>query len=224
MGRICTKMGRVNLKEPRCVVISGIDGSGKTTVINQLQTDLMKDGLRVSYIWLRFNHYFTKVMHAFARLLGLSVKVHNEMGDTWQHRFYKSNLFCNLYIITTYIDTCISKLKYKRAAKDCDVVICDRWITDIIVDLATKTHKDDFIDGLWAKRFLRILPKNAILFVVYRNTQDIIDCRIENKVDPDFKFRLNIYKELLTKSYICPVDNRKTVQESIAQVRIILGL
>jgi len=71
---------------------------------------------------------------------------------------------------------------------------------------------------------MRILPKNAILFVIYRNTQDIIDCRIENKVDPDFKFRLNIYKELLTKSYICPVDNRKTVQESIAQIRIILGL
>ncbi|WP_418495661.1 thymidylate kinase [Coprobacter sp.] len=213
-----------NNRKPRCVVISGIDGSGKTTVINLLQSELKERGWRTAYIWLRFNHYFTKIMHAIARMVGLSVKVHSEMGDTWQHRFYQSSIFCNLYIITTYIDTCISKVKYNWVAKGHDIVICDRWITDIIVDLATKTHRANLIDGKWAKRFLKILPEGAVLFVIYRETQAIVDCRLENRVDIDFKFRLAVYKQLLEKSFIHPVDNRGTLSDTLAQIKKVLNI
>ena len=62
------------------VIISGVDGSGKTTVINALQKTLEERGKSVSYIWMRYSHYSVKVMNALARVLGLSVKVHNEMG------------------------------------------------------------------------------------------------------------------------------------------------
>ncbi|WP_303116766.1 thymidylate kinase [Coprobacter fastidiosus] len=213
-----------NNRKPRCVVISGIDGSGKTTVIDLLQCELKGQGWLTAYIWLRFNHYFTKIMHAIARMVGLSVKVHSEMGDTWQHRFYQSSIFCNLYIITTYIDTCISRVKYNRVAKGHDIVICDRWITDIIVDLATKTHRANLIDGKWAKRFLKILPEDAVLFVIYRETQAIVDCRLENRVDPDFKFRLAVYKQLLEKSFIHPVDNRGTLSDTLFQIRKVLNI
>lgn len=78
----------------QCIVVSGIDGSGKSTIIESLKKDLEKDGKHVGYIWLRFNHYLTKGMHALARLLGLSVHVQNEMGVVWQHQFYKSQIFC----------------------------------------------------------------------------------------------------------------------------------
>lgn len=83
-------------------------------------------------------------MHALARLLGLSVHVQNEMGVVWQHQFYKSQIFCRFYIITTYLDSWISRIRYNKAAYKQDVVICDRWICDILVDLATKTHNKDF--------------------------------------------------------------------------------
>lgn len=218
MGTFCRTMGKSDRK-PQCVVISGIDGSGKTTVINALRDDLNEHGIRTAYVWLRFNHYFAKAMHALARLTGLSVKVRNEMGEVWQHRFYKSPVFCKTYVVATYIDTWISRLKYSRAAKGCDVVICDRWITDIIVDLATKTHRADFADSKWARRFLNILPENALLFVVYRDTEDIVGCRMENRVDPDFLFRLRVYECLRAKSFVFPVDNRGKIADSIAQIK-----
>lgn len=202
----------------KCIIISGIDGSGKSTIINETQKTLESHGKKVGYIWLRMNHYLTKCMHAIARVLGLSVKVHNEMGDVWQHRLYKSQIFCSLYIVTTYLDSWISRLKYNSAAKGNDIVICDRWITDILVDLATKTHRTDFLDSKWPKRFMKILPPDAQMFVVVRNTEALMACRLENRVDPDFRFRLSVYENLCSKNYITVVDNNGTIENSIKQI------
>ena len=150
----------------QCIIISGIDGSGKSTIINETKKALEDKGKNVGYIWLRFNHYLTKGMHAIARVLRLSVKVHNEMGDVWQHRLYKSQIFCSLYILTTYLDTWVSRLKYDKMVKGKDVVICDRWITDILVDLATKTHRKDFLDSKWPKRFMKIFRRECRCSVI----------------------------------------------------------
>ena len=49
------------------LVISGIDGSGKTSVINALKEELERQGHSTQYIWMRFNHYSVKVMNALAR-------------------------------------------------------------------------------------------------------------------------------------------------------------
>lgn len=210
-------MGKSN-RRTECLIISGIDGSGKSTIIEATRKTFEEEGKQVGYIWLRFNHYLTKGMHAIARVLGLSVKVHNEMGDVWQHRLYKSQAFCSLYIFTTFLDSWVSRLKYNKMAKGKDVVICDRWITDILVDLATKTHRKNFLDSRWPRRFLRILPKDAKMFVVVRNQEALMDCRLENRVDPDFLFRLGIYQDLCKKDYVTVVDNNGTIENSVKQI------
>lgn len=202
----------------KCIIISGIDGSGKSTIIAQTKKALESEGKKVGYIWLRMNHYLTKCMHALARVLGLSVKVHNEMGDVWQHRLYKSQTFCSVYIVTTYLDSWVSRLKYNKMAKGKDVVICDRWVTDILVDLATKTHRSDFLDSKWPQRFMKILPKEAKMFVIVRNTEALMDCRLENRVDPDFRFRLGIYEQLCRKDYVTVVDNNGSIENSVKQI------
>lgn len=202
----------------KCIIISGIDGSGKSAIIDGLKRILEADGEKVGYIWLRMNHYLTKGMHAVARIIGLSVKVHNEMGDVWQHRLYKSHAFCLLYVFTTYLDSWISRLKFNKIAKGHDVVICDRWIPDILIDLATKTHRNDFLDSKWTGRFMKILPGDARMFVVVRNTQAVMDCRLENRVDPDFDYRLGIYEELCKKDYVTVIDNNSSIENSVRQI------
>lgn len=217
MGGNSSDMGKSN-RQPECLIISGIDGSGKSTVIEALKKTLEARGLKVGCIWLRFNHYLTKGMHALARILGLSVRITNEMGTVWQHRFYQSRAFCKLYILATYADTRISRWKYDRAAKGRDTVICDRWVPDILVDLATKTHDPGFLDGKWVSRFLNILPRGARMFVVTRNTSALYDCRLENRVDPDFPLRLECYGKLCTKPFVHIVDNNGSIENSIKQI------
>lgn len=203
----------------KCIVISGIDGSGKTTVISSLKSELESKGYKVEYIWLRFNHYFAKILHAFARLVGLSVKVKNEMGIVWQHRFYHSSLFSSFYILATYFDSLIGKIKFNKKIKsNPDFIICDRWIPDVIIDLGTKTHNQNVLEKKWAKHFFNIMPKESFLFVIDRNSKDIIECRIENKLDPDFGYRNRLYSDLIGKDYVTKIDNSGSIDNSVKQI------
>lgn len=207
----------------KCIVVSGIDGSGKSTLLQALKAELEQDGMNVGYIWLRFNHYLTKVMHAVARIVGLSVKVHNEMGVVWQHRLYNNRCFCKLYIRTTYIDSLVSRLKYNRAAKGRDVMVVDRWIPDILVDLAVKTHLDEYIHKKWESRFMKIMPSGTKVLVIDRNEDALLGCRLENRVDPEFGRRLNIYRNLCDSYGVTTIDNNGTISQAMTLIDKAVG-
>ncbi|MCD8237560.1 MAG: acyltransferase [Prevotellaceae bacterium] len=155
-------------------------------------------------------------MNALARVLGLSVKVHNEMGDVWEHRLYKKPWFCKLYIWCSYLDNKIARRKVMRLKSD--YVICDRWINDILIDLGAECRFDDILDSKWYCNFHTILPKNSCQFVVIRNRQAVLDCRLENHVNPDFPYRFELYQKLAKKEDVNVVDNSGTIEESVKQV------
>ena len=203
------------------IIISGIDGSGKTTVINALQERLQRQGARVSYIWMRYNHYLIKVMNAIARLLGLSVKVHNAMGDIWEHRLYKKKWFCKLYVCCSYIDNCIARRKVTRLSAE--YVICDRWVNDILIDLGAEGRMMDILKGKWYKRFQELLPNNSYQFVVKRDLNDVLGCRVENNTNPDFQSRFLLYQELMKKSDVYVVDNTGSIEDSVSQILDVIS-
>lgn len=202
------------------VIISGVDGSGKTTVINNLKAKLEQEGKSVDYIWMRYSHYTLKVMNALARVLGLSVKVHNEMGDVWEHRLYKMPWFCKLYVWCSYFDNKIARRKVM--ALKSDYVICDRWINDILIDLGAECRFDDILDGKWYKKFHAILPNDSYQFVVIRDRQAVLDCRVENHTNPDFPYRFVLYQKLAKKDGVNVVDNSSTIEDSVRQVMEVI--
>lgn len=198
------------------IIISGIDGSGKTTVINELTRALEARGKSTEYIWMRFNHYSVKVMNMLARMMGLSVKVHNAFGDVWEHRLYKNRLFCKVYVWCSYIDNVIAR---KKALKlDADYIICDRWVNDTMIDLGAECRIDDILDSKWFGKFQSILPENSFQFVVVRNKKDVVDCRVENTTNPDFPYRYALYEKLIKKRNINVVNNTGTIVESVEQI------
>lgn len=200
----------------RYIVISGIDGSGKTTVINELTKALEANGNKTQYIWMRFNHYFVKIMNMIARIIGLSVKVHNAFGDVWEHRLYKNKTFCKLYIWCSYIDNIIARRKAIKL--NADYIICDRWINDILIDLGAECRTDNILESKWYNKFQRILPKESIQFVIIRNKKDIIDCRIENTTNPDFPYRYALYEKLTSKQEVYTIDNSGNIKNTVKQI------
>ena len=201
------------------IIISGIDGSGKTSIIEGIEVVFTKRKKTTVVIWLRYNHYFVKPLHAIARLLGLSKQYNSSEGKVWRHEFYKSTIFSWFYIRFTYLDTLIGKMKLNFKIKNKpDIVICDRWLNDILIDLGTKTHNDNFLNSNWYFRFKKMLPKKSKEFLIIRNKKDLLDSRIENQEDPDFNFRLKLYKNLSEKKEVILINNTDTIGEAVNKI------
>lgn len=202
------------------IIISGVDGSGKTTVIEGVRKQLEAEGKKVGYIWMRYNFKLIRILHAIAKLTGLAYKEKTEMGDMWLHRFYKNKLFCWYYIRCSFIDNWIARKKPVKLAETegLDYVICDRWVNDIIIDLGSETHKTDILNSKWYKKFQGLLPKDSYQFVVIRDRKDVLDCRVENKFNEAFSYRYDLYKQIVKKPEVNLVDNTGTVENSINQV------
>lgn len=202
------------------IIISGVDGSGKTTVIEGVRKQLEADGKKMGYIWMRYNFKLIRLMHAIAKVTGLAYKQKTEMGEMWLHRFYNNKLFCWFYIRCSYIDNWLARKKPIALAKaqKLDYVICDRWVNDIIIDLGSETHKTDILSSKWYHRFQTLLPKESYQFVVIRNRKDVLDCRVENTFNEAFGYRYDLYQQIVNMPEVNLVDNTGTVESSIQQV------
>ena len=205
------------------IVFSGIDGCGKTSILNMVRDDLEKNGVKTSVQWLRFNHVLCKPLHAAARVLGLARKQKMTEGGEWRHEFYRSPFFCKIYVWATYLDTISGKKKAMRKARkdQCDVVICDRWIPDIIIDLAVKCRDNNLLHNEWSKRFLKLLPDHTLLLCITRPRQALLDCRAENREDADFVFRLDQYEDWIQSGKTEVVRNDGTLEDAGNTARTI---
>lgn len=198
------------------IIISGIDGSGKTAIINELIKQLDLKHISNKYIWMRFNHYSVKVMNAFARILKLSVPVFFDGQRVWQHQFYCSPSFCRLYVFCSYIDNWLARIKIRNIQSE--IVICDRWIADTLVDLGAECRWLDILESKWYQRFTSLLPHDSVQFVISREFTDIVESRVENRQNPDFPYRYELYNKLSGKDGVISIDNSGTIEQSVDRI------
>lgn len=210
----------------RVIVISGIDGSGKSTVIAELKNSLLKLGYPVYSPWLRYNHYLTKGVFAIAKLLGLySYETRNGKRVLGYHDFYRSRFISILFIFTTFIDTLFASLVkiYIPVYVFRRTVICDRWVPDILVDVAIDTGKDKLEKNMVWKLFWLLVPKRAKVFVIMRNSHDVLICREENRISRDFNRRFSMYNDLTKLGGAHAVNNNGPVSASVSQIFDVLA-
>ncbi len=208
------------------IIISGNDGSGKTTIIEHLERQLKEQGKATHTIWLRYNHYFVKPVHGLCRLTGLSKKYQTSLGPVWRHEFYKSPLFFWLYIRLTYLDTLIGKARLfysiRKNKGRYDYIICDRWVNDILIDLGTKNHDPDFLASKHYRSFQNLLPENNLQFVIFRDNEQLLECRPESREDPDFQLRTKLYQHLKEKEEVSVIMNSGTIEESVNKIMTVI--
>lgn len=198
------------------IVISGIDGSGKTTIIKELQKALHSREKNTKYIWMRYNHYLVKALNAVARILNLSIKTSYGEKQVWEHHYYKSAAFYKIYVLASYIDNFIASFKVKKLHDGgYDYVICDRWINDIIADIGSEFRREDILDSAWYRRFQNILPENTMQFVVTRPVERLVEARENNRYDSNFPTRFNIYKKIAQTKNSVEVKNSGPINESV---------
>jgi len=213
-------MGFMQFKS-QIISISGIDGCGKTTIIEKLRKSYKKQGFRNKYIWLRYNHYLTKFILLFCRLTGLTKYEYIDGVRVGYHNFHKSVLISYLFIFFTFIDTLfISIFKvYLPALFLKEIIICDRWIPDIIVDLEIDTGINFTKNKFLFRIFLLLIPSSCRCFVIERNQEAVLNSRVENAYDRNFQRRVQLYKKHSLSQWLCVIDNNGTIQSSIDSIQ-----
>jgi hypothetical protein len=205
---------------PQFIVISGIDGCGKTTVIDRLRGRLEQEGFKTRYEWMRYNHRLVRPVHALSRLVGLSRRYEVEGHSIWRHEFHRSHSFSSFYIFLTWLDVWLGRalLATRLLFKDIDVVVCDRWVQDVLVDLAVDTRRRSLLGGRWYGRFLHILPRGARQYLVVRDADAIISARPDVKRDLSGSFRQRLYRRLARNPDLVVIRNDGTVEAAVEAV------
>lgn len=94
------------------------------------------------------------------------------------------------------------------------VIICDRWVYDIMVDLEVDTHIRFFDCSRLKRLFLSLLPFGSTCFVIEREQSLIRSARDESFNDDNFPVRCDLYLRHAKDGKLHPVDNNGGIEQT----------
>lgn len=205
---------------PRLIYVMGIDGAGKSTVVEWLAKTLREKGLPVEVRWLRFNHVISKPLLGFCRLVGLTRYETVEGVRVGYHNFYRSRLVSWIFIVLQYLDALRIRWLWiaPRLRRGDRTLILDRYIYDILIDLMVDTRIEDLDQHPMGKAFLRLLPEGSAVLFVVRDEEKLLDVRPESNVDRNFPIRMKLYLALSKRQGLTPLQNNAGLEDLFCEV------
>lgn len=205
---------------PRVIYVMGIDGAGKSTVVEWLAHTLGESGRRVEVRWLRFNHFFSKPLLGFCRLMGLTRYETIRGVRVGYHDFHRSRLVSWIFIALQYLDALRVRWLWMapRLWRSDRILILDRFIYDILVDLMVDTRIMDLDQRAIGEAFCKLLPKGALVLFVTRDKDKLLEVRPESNVDRNFPVRMELYHALSGRHGLVPLYNNGDLESLFGEV------
>lgn len=219
-------MSKTSGSAPKLIYITGIDGSGKSTVSEHLAKALREKGYTVDILWLRFNHVISKPLLGLCRLLGYTKYETTNGIRVGYHDFYRSSIISFLFIVFQYLDA--ARVKYTKILpllrKKNHIIILDRYVYDILIDIAVDTRIEHLLSSRIGRKFKQLLPDESKTILVSRSLSDVLEARPEGKVDRNFESRFHHYVELANEPSVTVINNNGTLDELLANANKSTGL
>jgi len=200
-----------NLKG-RLICLSGIDGTGKTTIAMRLKEELTSSGIKCKYVWFRNARFLCLPFLALCYLTGFaeSVKI-DENRRVGVYHFYKNRLITHLWIWISILDILSSSLwKVYLPLKRGYTVIADRYILDALVDLMCDT-KINNLEALPFKFLLALLPREAVTFIFDANVEEAFKRKNDTLSLEYIKERQKVYLKLSQEFKIPVIETDKSL-------------
>ena len=211
---------------PKVIYVMGIDGSGKTTVSEYLAEQIRARGYRVNILWLRFNHVFSKPLLGLCRILGLTRYQSYDGIRVGYHDFYRSRIISWLFVFGQYLDAL--RVKYFKILPhikaDKSVLILDRYVYDILVDVMVDTRISGLDKGRMGRKFKKLLPPGTLILMVDRELSEILEVRPEGKVDENFETRYQFYKNMDENDGVTTIKNDGSLGDLLRKAAFHAGL
>ncbi len=178
---------------PKLILIVGVDGAGKTLYTNMLLNKLNERGFQARHVWSRYNNYLSKPLLALTHLTGHNYRENHNNIEFGYHDFFRSQVISSLFAMCQTVDVNIATyFKIRRHVSTNKVLVCDRGPYDTLVDVMLDTGRSGLNDN-WVRFFLSGLPKDHLVFYLYRPLEEIYASRPELKYDRNLPRKNELY-------------------------------
>jgi hypothetical protein len=224
------------------ICLVGCDGSGKSTLAKFVVEELERHGCRPILIWSRYNHFFSKPLLAFARLVRRSPRETHE-GVVFGYHYFNVWYLKWPFILLQCLDVNIFiRWQLWRARNKGDVFVFERspWDTlaDVILDVMEKEKQnvgsestevkvggsrrvvtaDSFLKE-WIARFFVSSMRKAQVFLISRPIEQIIQSRQTMCYDRDLARKIANYEYLAEVFGWIKTDNNGSLEETQDKLR-----
>ena len=191
------------MKKPRCITISGLDGSGKTTLANWLVEYLKSKGYKTKYVWIRSPHTFAYLISRILLHLGWRRTFRNPNGiaisrfklyeGTFARKIWPAIEFLSVLPLIIFKVKLPLLLGYR--------IVLDRYTIDTTASIALTTRNMSFADSFLGKLLLKMIPKERIVIFLDADYFTVLKRRpdIHNTSD-EIRNWITLYRALARKT------------------------
>lgn len=196
----------------RLLAICGVDGAGKTFLLERLRARLAAEGIATRHVWSRFRNYLSKPLLAAARLTGHNRK-ERHAGFTIGYHDFAGTAWAKPFLALQAIDLALDTLARFRGPT---LILADRCPLDTLVDLCIDTGLDELVLDRLGPKILALLPQPAAAVVVQRSPALIAGQRPDAVADRNFARRRVLYRRLADRLGLPVIDNDGPIEATVA--------
>lgn len=196
----------------KLIIISGIDGSGKSINIDIVKEYFLTRKFRIISIWTRggYSPGFSFIKTIFRIIFGK--KILPSGYSKKRKKILKINFFSKLWINLAIIDLIFFWGFYLRAKMFyMDIIVCDRYILDTLIDFEINFGNINLKNNLLWKLLNILIPRPDLSFILkipFSESQSRL--KLKNEPFPDklenAKIRHELYENYALNFYYKDID------------------
>lgn len=197
------------MKRCRLFIITGIDGSGKTTLATILVRYFKSRGYRTRYVWIKSLHTLAFLIAGLFKFVGRYRRLQNP-NNIAISRFEPSE-YASVSRVWPFIEF-ISVLpwvilKVNLAKLLGFVVVTDRYLIDNIVSVSIRSKDLLFADSFLGRLLLRMIPNSAAIIHLDVDMDTVLRRRSDIEyTTEEIRHQITLYRQLAEKMKACTVN------------------